>query len=250
MDDKRYFNVPVQLLQGFMSNTRKCQQDIFDYAIYNHAFNHISEGKELTRIRAALNYYGVKAGNENATLSNGEDLFNSIPEDSPKVGINKDVYFDFYKNEKTDFVKACFLAFLALKSIINKKAYCRITNAYLWARMDGKTHSVDNIEDLSPDIQRFANEYQMRKIKTELRNNWKLVYYGRYTRGCYYSFTLQLDELVFQAEKKRKSTIDKMYKDQERQAVYRAMERLYKGNGNSPKNDHNTTYNKGISEPF
>jgi len=247
MDDKKYFNVPVQLLQDFMSDKTTVLNNIFDYAIYNHAFNHISEGKDLTRIRAALNYYGVTTGNENRTLTNGEALFNSIPEDSPKVGINKDVYFDFYKNDKTDFEKACFLAFLAIKSIINKKAYCRITNAYLWARMDGNTHSVDSIADLSPDIQKFANEYQMRKIKTELRNNWKLVFYGRYTRGCYYSFTLQFDELVFQAEKKRKSTIDKIYKEQEQQAVYKAMERLYKS---KPKNDHNTTYNKGISEPF
>lgn len=235
MDDKKYFNVPVQLLQDFMSDKTTVLNNIFDYAIYNHAFNHISEGKDLTRIRAALNYYGVTTGNENRTLTNGEALFNSIPEDSPKVGINKDVYFDFYKNDKTDFEKACFLAFLAIKSIIYKKAYCDIKQEFLWARMDGKRHSVKSIAELSPDIQRFTKEYQINKIRKELRNNWKLLYYHRKgTRKGYYSFTLSIDELVFQAEKKRKSTIDKIYKDQEQQAVYKAMERLYKNNEKRP----------------
>jgi hypothetical protein len=116
--------------------------------------------------------------------------------------------------------------FLALKSIVQNKAYCKITNAYLWARMDGKASTLKPFDELSQEVKFFTSEYQTNKIKKELRNNWQLVYYGRYTRGCYYSFNLDLDQLVYVVEKKRKSNLNKAYKQQELEAINKALNKI------------------------
>lgn len=228
--DKQYFNVPVQLLQDFIPNTKQSLMNIFDYAIYDHAANKLEYDHILVRIRAACKHFELKTPNENKTCEIGAALHNSIASNSPKVGISTDLFFDYYKNHKTNFEKACFLMFLALKSIIQNKAYCKITNAYLWARMDGKASSLKPFDELSSEIKFFTSEYQTNKIKKELRNNWQLVYYGRYTRGCYYSFQLNLEQLVYEVEKKRKSNLNKAYRQKELEAINKALNKLKSNN--------------------
>ena len=80
---------------------------------------------------------------------------------------------------------------------------------------------------LDKRLKSFFNEYQTVKIKKELRDNWGLVYYARYTRGFYVSFKMELDALVFEAEKRRKSTREKQYRTAEMQALEKANKRLY-----------------------
>jgi len=227
--DKQYFNVPVQLLQDFIPNTNQSLNNIFDYAIYDHAANKLEYDDISVRITAACKHFRVTC-NEEKTCEIGTALHNSIASNSPKVGISTDLFFDYYKNHKTNFEKACFLMFLALKSIIQNKAYCKITNAYLWARMDGKASSLKPFDKLSSEIKFFTSEYQTNKIKKELRNNWQLVYYGRYTRGCYYSFQLNLEQLVYEVEKKRKSNLNKAYRQKELEAINKALNKLKSNN--------------------
>jgi hypothetical protein len=66
----------------------------------------------------------------------------------------------------------------------------------------------------------------MRKIKFELSQSWGLTTYSRYTRGFYVSFTLSLEELVFEAEKRRKSLKEKQARQRECNAVQAALNRL------------------------
>ena len=226
MTEKRFFNAPIQLLNGFMEDSKSCLDNIFDYAVYYHAENTLFQGEISTRLKASCNYFGVKPGSYENLSKNGSALVNSLPVNSPKFGISKDIFFDFYKNDKSQFEKACLLAFLALKSIIGSKPYAKITNGFLWARMDGKPESVTTETELSSAILSYSNEYQTGKIKKHLRDSWGLVYYGRYTRGCFYSFTLSFDDLVFQAEKRRKSNIDKLHKVKELEAVQKALIKL------------------------
>ena len=139
--------------------------------------------------------------------------------------IHLSIYWDYRNNEKTEFDKVCLLAFLGIKSIIQNKAYCKIDNRFLLARMDGKAKSVD-FPALSKCIGKYANEYQTKKIKSALRNSWGLCTYGRYTRGFYVSFSMNLDSLVFEAEKRRKSTKEKQHKKLENEAVKKALLKL------------------------
>ena len=225
MNNERYLNFPIQLLAGFITDTRKTLDNIVSYSVYEYALK-LEHGTELQKIKDSAKYYDMRLGSIKHSLDNGKLLYNSVANNSPKVGMNLSIWWDFYKNEKTEFDKVCLLGFLAIKSILGNKSYCKVTNLYLWARMDGKTNTIDNVSELSNEIRKYANRYQTENIKSELILNWHLIYYSRYTRGFYVSLKMSLEDLIFEAEKKRKSTKDKQQKQLQNEALKKALERL------------------------
>ncbi|MBK6936360.1 MAG: hypothetical protein IPH18_05365 [Chitinophagaceae bacterium] len=66
-------------------------------------------------------------------------LYKSLPPKSPKTSINTEMIFDCYKNEKSEFEIVAFLAFAAIRSILQKQSYSKITNEYLIGRMSGNS---------------------------------------------------------------------------------------------------------------
>jgi hypothetical protein len=223
-EEEKYFNVPVQLFNGFMDDSKKCLNSVFDYAIYQHSLK--LTGTQAERLKAACKWYVVQAGNNSKTIADGKELTENTPENSPKVGLSLSMFWDFYNNDKSDFDKICLLGYLAIKSILQKKPYWKLDNKFWLSRMDGKVKAVAEFDEISESILKYSSEYQTKKIKTELRNNWGLVAYGRYTRGFYVSYSLTIDQLVFEAEKRRKSTIDKQHKQAEKEALLKAIQKL------------------------
>lgn len=223
--DERYFNFPVQLLGGFMDNSIKILDSIADYAVYEHSLKLIL-GSEIENMKDSANYYNITLGNYKKSLENGKLAYNRLPNNSPKVGLNLSLFWDFYKDEKTEFDKICLLGFLAIKSILGSKAYCKLDNKFWLSRMDGQTKSINDFDELSKEISQYANEYQTKKIKTALRDNWGLVTYSRYTRGFYVSYSISLEQLIYEAEKRRAATKEKEYKHQEKEALKRALEKI------------------------
>ena len=221
MEEKKYFNFPISLLNGFLSNDRIVLDNIFDYALFSKTLEY-ETGTMLEKMKKAEKFFGVKSGNISNTYSNGQELYESIPHRTPKVGINKEIYFDYLKNEKDDFQKICLLSFLAIKSILQNKPYCKIDNKFWISRMDGKEKS-ENF--FSKELRCYTNRYQLTKIKNTLED-WGLKHYGRYCRGFYVSFNLSYDELVYHAEKRRISTKEKARKEAEKLAIKRAYERI------------------------
>ncbi len=230
--ETKYFNFPVELLSDFINDSSKVLNNISDYAIYSHSLN-LEYGDELECMKASAKFFHVTLSNIRNTLKNGKKQFENIKQTGPKVGINFSIFWDYYKNEKSEFDKVCLLAFLAIKSILQTKPYCKIDNRFLLARMDGKAKSCD-FESLSPSILKYANEYQTKKIKTRLSESWNLTTYSRYTRGFYVSFSLNLNDLVYEAEKRRKSVKEKQNRILQNDAVKNALLRL---NQSRPYND-------------
>ena len=225
MSNEKYFNFPIQFLDGFMNDDKKVLDNICDYAIYEYSLKLIL-GTEIENMKDSASYFNLTLGSEKKSLENGKTLFNSIPEKSPKVGINSSIFWDFYRNDKTEFDKICLLAFLSIKSLIGSKPYYKATNFYLWARMDGKIKAIVEVSELSIEVRNFANDYQTTKIKTVLRNSWGLVHYARYTRGFYVSFKLSLKQLISEAEKNRFSAKEKQYKEHEKEVLKQVLEQL------------------------
>lgn len=225
MKDEKYFNFPIQLLEEFMIDDKKVINNISHYAIYEYSLK-LEHGTDLQKIKDSASYYNMTLGSVKSTLENGKFLYNTIPITSPKVGLNLSIWWDFYGNDKTDFDKICLLAFLSIKSIIGVKPYHKATNFYLWARMDGKINTIVDVDELSIEVRKYANRYQTENIKNELILNWHLIYYSRYTRGFYVSLKMNLEDLVFEAEKKRKSIKDNQYKQLKKEALNKALERL------------------------
>ena len=226
-DEVKYFNFPIVLLEGFLKNSKEVLNDILNYALYVQTLEY-ELGSDEEKIRSAENFFGVECASRLATFSDGRDLYHSIPENTPKVGINKDIWFDYYKNNKDEFQKVCLLGFLAIKSILQNKTYCKVDNKFWLSRMDGKAKSVQDVSKISKELLKYANRHQLTKIKNELIYNWGLEHYSRYTRGFYVSFKLELNQLVFGAEKRRKSTKEKQRKEAEKLAVKEALEKLKK----------------------
>ncbi|MFP5041905.1 hypothetical protein [Parasediminibacterium sp. JCM 36343] len=222
---ERYFNAPIQLYDGFMVDSSSSLSNVSKYACYEYSLKNKCSFKE------AIGYFNISYGkNTQSDLANplaiGKQLYEQAPCNSPKVGIGLKLFWQYFKQDKSDFEKACLLAFLALKSIIQNKPYCKIDNRFILSRMDGKAKSIEDIFLLSIEVRKFGNEYQLAKIKNELVLNWGLKHYSRYTRGFYVSFSLQLEDLIFEAEKRRKSTKDKLQKEAEKKALAKALKRL------------------------
>ena len=242
---QKYFNFPISLISSFLENHKECLKDIYDFATYAKCLSYVGKRgfewlenlDELHKddieslVSLTDRFFRRKTGNKIETFKNGKLLYDSIPESMPKVGLNLNIFWDYYENDKTEFDKVCLLAFLSIKSILQNKAYCKITNKYMLARMLGESKSLkDESELLGTNLFKYRKRYHLDKLKSELELNWGLKYYSRHTRGFYVSFKLSLEDLIFQAEKKRKSTLKKQKEFEKKNALQRALRRLENDN--------------------
>ncbi len=220
--DERYLNFPIKLIQGLLTVDKDIVlNDICDYALYVYSLK-LNDGNDDQRKKATIKYFKITDFN----LINGKAIADSLPENSPMTGISLKVFWDYYKQEKTTFECAVLAAYCALKSIIGKQPYIKIDNLYLLSRMDGNAKSVKDYMCLSSEVFGYATSFKIRKIKDELVDKWGLKTYGRYTRGFYVSFSMELDALVFEAEKRRKKAKIAYLKKKENDAVLKALEKI------------------------
>ena len=220
-----YFNFPICLITGIFNGRLKVLENIIDYTVYAKAIEK-EEGNINDRIEAALKFLKITERSMEHIKQNGELQFNSISKNSPKVGIKLEMLRDYYKNYKTEFEIIVFSGFCAIKSILLKKTYCKITNEFMLIRMAGFS-STKEIDNLPEALKKYNNRYQLDKIKKELRQNWNLKVYARCTRGFYVSFGLELETLILEAEKKRKKYIDKNFREEEAEVRKRVLRKLY-----------------------
>lgn len=224
-EDANYFNFPIQLLDKFMTDSEQVLRNILHYAVFAGT-RKLDFGTELEKFKSSAGYLNASLGNMKFALLNGRMLHDSLPANLPKVGLSSSIFWTYYKDDKTDFEKACLLAFLAIKSIIGDKEYCKTVNNFVLARMDGRAKSIIDDSEMSYEIYFFSNRYQLTKIIDELKSSWGLVYYSRHTRGFYVSFKMDLEVLVTIAEKARKSTKRKQEKALENEIVKRVLNQL------------------------
>lgn len=227
MEEIRYLNAPIQLYEDFLSNTSECLQNIAAYALYVHSLK-LEHGSQDEKNKAALKFYEIKSDVPDKLIKHGQELYDSMPTGSPMVGLKRSHWGEFLENDHSNFDKAVLLCYIALKSIICDRGYTKTVNNYMLARMDGKTHTINSIDELSNEVRFFATEYQLNKLKTALQRNWGLVYYAYYTRGFYYSFTMTIDNLALHVEKKRLSTWKKQNKYESDEARKKALAQILK----------------------
>ena len=230
MSSYEYYNFPIQLVKGFLDDSKKVLIDISHYCIYRVFFDNFDKySGSFTGYQQACNDFGIEFKNIAAAYQNGKNLYEATIEKSPMVGMTSEMYWDYFNNEKTEFEKILLLGDLAFKSILGSKSYIKLDNKYWFSRIDGNVKSLPK-EDLDPKIQRYYNEYQTKKIKNKLVADWGLASYSRYNRGFYISYKMSLEDLAYHAEKIRKSTQDKKIKADVQSAHEKAMQRLAKEN--------------------
>ena len=228
MSSYEYYNFPIQLINGFLDDSKKVLIDISHYCIYRVFIDNLEKySGSFTGYQKACDDFGIEFKNVAAAYQNGKTLYEATIDKSPMVGMTSEMYWDYMTNEKSEFEKVLLLGDLAFKSILGAKSYIKLDNKYWFSRMDGSVKSIAK-EDISPKLQRYLNEYQTKKIKNQLIANWGLASYSRYNRGFYVSYKMTLDDLAYHAEKIRKSTQDKKIKNDVKSAHEKALERLEK----------------------
>ena len=191
---ERYLTFPIVIMKESLKDINNCISEAMAYCLYDNC-----QRSGCTPEQSA-NFFGIKYGNLQRSYKLGKTLDDSIPSKSPKTSINKEMMFDFLKNNKTEFEVVCFLAFAAIRSIIQRQPYAKITNDYLLGRMSG---NAGKGADINPSLKKYTTRYQLDKIKTELQLKWGLQLYARQTRGFYVSFKMPLKDLIRQAELRR-----------------------------------------------
>ena len=206
MSEQRFFNFPIMMLQGVLEgwkDKKEFLRDVLYFHIQSHAYKledlNEYEETEVQRFKRSAEYWGVKmSGNIERSHERGAELISEFETSKVFVGISTDVFWNFYQNEKTQFEWECLAAFLALKSILGKKTFCKSNNALLYARMSGN-ESVTDLHSLT--FSRFHRD----KIILKLEIEWNLKYYSRYTKGFYFGIDTTLQDLIFFAEDRRES---------------------------------------------
>jgi len=223
MSSDNFFNFPVELMRVAPDMKRFCN-NVMDYAVYAHSLK--LEGQDA--MKDAAKYFGITLGNILQSKRNGSDLYNKIALPAPMTGISKDLIFKFYRDYKTEHETAVLIAFLAIKSILGKKSYCRITNEYLLCRMAGYRSKKD-MPELPAWLKRYQGRRGMNAIKLDLQRFYGLKLYARFTRGFFVSFSLSLEELIREVEKKRKQYYETTLQGETSAAVSKVLNQLYNG---------------------
>jgi len=212
------------ILRNGMNDIKGCLSDAMDYCLYDKIIR-FQKSYSPNPTSDALNELGIKFGDINQALKKGKILYDSISENAPRTSISIDMIFEFYKYEKSEFEIVCFLAFSALKSIIQTASYKKITNDYLLCRMSGISK---NDGTINPMLKKYSSRYQLNKIKNELQLYWGLKYYANRTRGFYASFNMTLKDLAVEAERKNRKYKLKRLKEQINDARREATEQVMK----------------------
>ena len=203
---ERFFNFPIQMMQGVLEGWKEKDEFLKD-VLYFHIANHAEKIEDLNeyeeteeqRFKRSAEFWGVKmSGNIERSHERGAELLEEFEKSKVFVGISTEIFWNFYQNEKTQFEWECLVAFLALKSILGKKTFCKSNNALLYARMSGN-ESVTDLHSLT--LSRFHRD----KIILKLEIEWNLKYYSRYTKGFYFGIDTTLQDLIFFAEDRRES---------------------------------------------
>ena len=198
-------------MQGILFG-KKDKKEFLDNLLYYHIYNHylklekiyedgeIMEETDLQRFKRSASFWGIKLGNPEYSFEMGEYLHSQ--KYKTFVGLNKNIFWDFYKNKKTLFDWECLFAHLALKSILGKKEYAKTDNSMFYARMLGK-ETKKEYEALKKGLN--FTRWHRDTIITELETNWGLKYYSRNIRGFYFGYDIELEKLIQIAESKREN---------------------------------------------
>lgn len=189
------------------------------------------------RMSNALRLLNIEPKNLRQFTRTAKEVFDEYANEKVMTNVPTTTIFDFLLKPKTDAEVDQLLGFAALKSIVGMKNYTKVTDRYFLSRMAGldKALNVKNIREIKdipgiPErVRRLATEYQLKKLKGELRTHWGLKHYGRYTRGWYFTFKREISQqaLIEIVERRRKSNIEKRHKEEDRAAIERALSKIF-----------------------
>ena len=132
-----YFTFPIVLLKILHEDHRSFADNAICWTVYNYAETKLHGLPERERVEKALSKYGVSTEDLAGWIRHAKRIHRSIEGSKVMTSIEKRTLFDFLENDKSDAEVNELLAFAALRSVIGKKPYCKITDNYWLSRMAG-----------------------------------------------------------------------------------------------------------------
>ncbi|MFZ4521476.1 MAG: hypothetical protein ACOYNC_07215 [Bacteroidales bacterium] len=211
----------------------------------------LNNNSELNQ--AIIEYYQVHkamrsknlgiTGNTGQILTDGKAIVDGIPDGEPWPMVNKDLLFDYYKNDKDQWQLVQFAGYIAIGSIIGKRHYCRTNKQHIMARMFGYASHKAIPENLNPLVKELMNKYSTRywmdKLLQQLELTWQIKTYSRNMRGVMIGKEkATLETMALAAEKGKRVIQVNDLKVKKNEAWEKALQQLNK------KKDHPNEGNK------
>ena len=212
------------MLKELHTNPKVFLNNVFDVGVYS--YSKTLSGSEEKCYKDSLKFLGITQGNIKDRIANAKNILYKIPAKYPTTGIEKDMLFDFYKNEKSDFDIICLGAFLGIKSILGTKQYCKTNKAFIHARLFGYVSTKELTAKLTPIEKKYQIRWHMDKILLELQTNWFLKLISNHQRGMYISFDFTLNELAVKSEGSKQVTKLQQLKELKAKAIEGAKAQL------------------------
>lgn len=206
----QFFNFPVELVKGMIQNRKATLEKIATYCVFRHHEDYMTLGYDEKKFQESARYFGITFANLEYSYILGDQLYDEILPGGPIMGLNMELFWDFYYNHKTDFEIITLLGFLSVKSILGRRKYCKIYKDFLFSRMDGNRGKVAEFK-LSPSIKKYSSRHFYRKLKETLENGWGLLEFSHRTRGSYISFDsrMNLRQLISEACRGKKDLAER-----------------------------------------
>ncbi|MDP1843393.1 MAG: hypothetical protein Q8K64_08235 [Sediminibacterium sp.] len=249
VDQDDYLTFPIILLSDNNLDIKERLRNVICYCLYERYLKipsnyNTDKAKREALIelnkKVTLNPVRIEHCNESKYFDIGEVLFNSIPSSSVKTSIKKKIIWEFrFDNSKHSECNVIeLIAFAALRSIIQRQKYKKLTHDYLLSRMAGSNTVIDTLPDW---LVKYRNRHHIDNLKKQLQLNWGLkIPTIKGIRGIYVSFECTLDSLSLIAEKNKRKNKLKELALKKHEAHQKALKAIQAGN--SIKTPPTTSY--------
>lgn len=172
---------------------------IYEYCKEHPDFqNEIEEFHRLRQVKSVLDI-SFNIASICKTYKDYNQAYNGF-KNQPLVSIKKDMMFDYYQNNKTDYEKALFAMYAGIRSIIGNKDFAETTGSMIKCRMFGAKNSTE-LESILKDKKVFAaykqytTDYHYKKMLKELVARGFLMSEIGYNRRTFVSCKLDMKGL-------------------------------------------------------
>lgn len=239
MNDEVYFNFPISIIATYKDDPKGTIQNIYKFCLYerylelteNSTSSELSNSNDLERFRISLGHYGFSTEtNDHMFLKSKVTYETFIKYKCARAGVKYSIIDRYdYEFESIGFDEVCFLMFIGLKSILGNSSYKKTNKKLLFNRMLGNNKTVLEIENLPVFVKKYTSEYQFIKMIQELEINWNLKYYSRHMRGFYFSFTLDIRQLIITAERNKESNKKKIFHENKKKIIKETLSKINYG---------------------
>lgn len=221
-EESVFFNFPASLLGELLDYPSRTFEKMLAWATYDYIKQHEKEG--MTGYKALNGETGwkrIKPAAEalqytyNGNMVEWCKFCGEIHKNykGARTGLSQKQYWELREGFTlmVDEDKVVLLAFLAAKSILGNKVYCKTNDLMLFARINGLDKAFANNHELMskahPVIASFNTRRKKETIRRRLADEFHIQCYSNHDRGYYISSKLSLNKLAEVVETSRRCTI-------------------------------------------